>query len=413
MITLVGTNSVNGAASLTLPAHQAGDLIVICATRTSSTPPTVPEGWTTVDASGANNSSSSLGYLVASDGSTVSGTWTNATMMMAHVYRGHNGIGGNAVANNVNTAALTYPAVTMVVGDGSSWVAAFAGQRLDNPDLSAAPTGMTNRTAIAATRSCASHDTNGGVTAWTAQTVATTSLSAWQTQTVEIKAATADTTAPTITSATIDASGTTLTLAASEVISAGAGGSAGLTLTLSGGAGTAAYASGDGTDSIDYDLSRVVNTGEAGTYAYTQPGDGWQDAAGNDLATIASAAITNASTVPVAPAAPSDLAVVSAVGTNINLSWTDNASNEIGFEIEWDTVATFDATPQTETILTSDTETASVTVPESTPIWLRVRAYNAGGASAWSNTVSATTGAAPGATAVARSRVSMGNGLGL
>lgn len=100
-------------------------------------------------------------------------------------------------------------------------------------------------------------------------------------------------TVPTLSSATIPSAGTSITLLFSEAVTIGAGGNGGWTITMDGGAATLTYASGSGTSSLVYTLSRTVNSGETGTVAYTQPGDGVEDAAGNDLATIASHAVTN------------------------------------------------------------------------------------------------------------------------
>lgn len=96
---------------------------------------------------------------------------------------------------------------------------------------------------------------------------------------------------------------------------------------------------------------------------------------------------TSGSTHP--PAAPTNLAA-SALGTSeIKLTWTDNASDEYGFEIErsadgtnWSLLYTVpaDVTTYTDGGLT----------PETT-WYYRVRAHNAGGYSAYSNTASATT----------------------
>lgn len=124
-----------------------------------------------------------------------------------------------------------------------------------------------------------------------------------------------DVTPPTLTARTIPAAGTTIVLTADEAITAGAGGNGGLTISASGGAVTATYASGDGTDTVTYNLSRTVYSGETVTCSYTQPGDGWEDGAGNDLATFADAAVTNDSTEPspdVTPPTASDWAVATA-----------------------------------------------------------------------------------------------------
>jgi hypothetical protein len=92
-----------------------------------------------------------------------------------------------------------------------------------------------------------------------------------------------------------------------------------------------------------------------------------------------------------APAAPSNLSASAASSSSINLSWTDNSANEDGFKIErlvngtWAQVATVGAD------VTSWQETG---LAAGTSYNYRVRAYNAAGASASSNTASATTNAA-------------------
>jgi hypothetical protein len=65
---------------------------------------------------------------------------------------------------------------------------------------------------------------------------------------------------------------------------------------MSGGAVTLAYASGSGSNTLIYNLSRTIYSGETGTVSYTQPGNGVEDASGNDLANISSSAVTNNST---------------------------------------------------------------------------------------------------------------------
>lgn len=108
--------------------------------------------------------------------------------------------------------------------------------------------------------------------------------------------AVSDVTAPSVSSATINSAGTSITFAMSETVSIGAGGNGGFALTMSGGAVTASYSSGSGSGSLVYTLSRTVTSGETGTHAYTQPGNGVEDTAGNDLVTYSGAAVTNNST---------------------------------------------------------------------------------------------------------------------
>ena len=103
----------------------------------------------------------------------------------------------------------------------------------------------------------------------------------------------ADVTAPTLSSATIASSGDTISFVFDESVTFGAGGNGGFAVTMSGGAATLTYSSGDGTDTLTYSISRTVAYNETGTLAYTQPGDGVEDSSGNDLVTFSGTSITN------------------------------------------------------------------------------------------------------------------------
>lgn len=106
-----------------------------------------------------------------------------------------------------------------------------------------------------------------------------------------------DATAPTITTRSIDTTGLELTLGIDESASQGAGyADTDFTLTCSGGAATLASASGDGTASHVYDISRAIASHETCTLAHDGSADSIEDAAGNDLAAFSGASVTNSST---------------------------------------------------------------------------------------------------------------------
>lgn len=99
--------------------------------------------------------------------------------------------------------------------------------------------------------------------------------------------------------------------------------------------------------------------------------------------------IADATTPQVAPNAPSGLTATTVSTTQINLKWTDNAGNETGYQVE---------RSQNGTNFTKIADlTANVTTYQSTGLapateyYHRVRAVNAIGASAYSNTGSAKT----------------------
>lgn len=160
-----------GTTSATLPTHQAGDLIIGFAFRDgSNTAPSLPAGWTNIRSDGLNTCSGRLAYKIAASSSETSGTWTSATSVVFLVYRGA-AIGANG-SNTASSTTVNYPALTLNVTSGSSWIVGFAGHRSVDTNLQNAPTGMTNRaTSVDATDEVAGHDTNGGVSSWSSTNV--------------------------------------------------------------------------------------------------------------------------------------------------------------------------------------------------------------------------------------------------
>jgi hypothetical protein len=165
-----------GITSVTMPAHQAGDLLLAFAYRDGSNlAPSLPAGWSSPDAIGngvtntGNTQGARIGFKFATSSSETSGTWTNATGLIIHVYRGVSQRSPIQIIDWVNAAsslAMTYgPLDVLIRNDGTSWVVAFAGHRSQNAAVNTAPSGLTNRTDYSdATNHVAGHDTNGGVT---------------------------------------------------------------------------------------------------------------------------------------------------------------------------------------------------------------------------------------------------------
>src|SRR6185369_14542267 len=90
------------------------------------------------------------------------------------------------------------------------------------------------------------------------------------------------------------------------------------------------------------------------------------------------------------PAAPTGLSATAISSTRIDISWTDNSSNETRFKVERGSTSlgpwTQIATPAANAVTYSDT-----TVSPSTLYFYRVRANNSAGDSSYTNTASATT----------------------
>lgn len=92
---------------------------------------------------------------------------------------------------------------------------------------------------------------------------------------------------------------------------------------------------------------------------------------------------------PPPPAAPSALALTVRSSSQINLAWTDNATNETGFKIE----RSLDGVTFTQigTVAAGTRSYSSTGLVTKTKYYYRVRAYNTGGDSAYSNVPFATT----------------------
>ena len=98
---------------------------------------------------------------------------------------------------------------------------------------------------------------------------------------------------------------------------------------------------------------------------------------------------------PAPPAAPTTLAAT-AVGTSqINLSWTDNATTEDGFRIERCAGAGCTGFAEIATVGANVVSYQNTGLTASTSYSYRVRAFNAGGTSSYTNTATATTSTTP------------------
>lgn len=142
-----------------------------------------------------------------------------------------------------------------------------------------------------------------------------------------------------------------------------------------------------------------ISWGSWMTYATTAPytltsGDGiktvyaqFRDAALNVSDTVSDTITLQATTVP---AAPKTLTAVLGSGNQVNLSWSDQSSNETGFKIERCTGRTCANFSQIATVSENVTGWTDTTAASGSTYRYRVRAYNTAGNSAYSNTVSIT-----------------------
>jgi predicted phage tail protein len=91
------------------------------------------------------------------------------------------------------------------------------------------------------------------------------------------------------------------------------------------------------------------------------------------------------------PAAPSSLTATASADDKIKLSWKDNSSNESGFKIEQCKGSGCTNFTEIAQVDAGATSYSNKNLKSSTTYLYRVRAYNASGNSAYSNTASAKT----------------------
>ena len=111
---------------------------------------------------------------------------------------------------------------------------------------------------------------------------------------------------------------------------------------------------------------------------------------GNSVPSVAQIIRIDAATVA-APAAPSSLTATAASGSQINLTWMDNSNNETSFTIERCQGTNCTNFAQIAQVGANTASYSNTGLSGSTTYSYRVRAFNSGGDSAYSNTASATT----------------------
>jgi phosphodiesterase/alkaline phosphatase D-like protein len=141
---------------------------------------------------------------------------------------------------------------------------------------------------------------------------------------------------------------------------------------------------------VGANVSSYANTGLSPNTTYYYRVRAY-NAAGNSGYSNTASATTQSALSP--PAAPSGLSASAVSSSQIDLAWADNSSNEGGFKVERSLSST-SGFAQIATVGANVTSYSNSGLAPNTTYYYRVRAYNAAGNSAYSNTASATTGPA-------------------
>jgi len=139
---------------------------------------------------------------------------------------------------------------------------------------------------------------------------------------------------------------------------------------------------------VGANVSSYPNTGLAASTSYSYRVRAYNASGDSDYSNTASA-VTQAA--PAVPNAPTNLAATAVSKSQINLTWTDNATNETGFYIERCKGSTCTNFTRIATVGANVTTYANIGLSKGTTYRYRVQAYNASGVSAYSNVAAATT----------------------
>jgi hypothetical protein len=206
-ITRPGAANTSTSDSVTLPAHQAGDMILVTVRGTNTiTPPaaggTVPDWAAGMIQNGvANTLALATSAVIATANNHTSGTWTNALHMIAAVFRGDAGtlsIGASATKNGDAVQVVIYPALALQAGGGTSYGVRCGCRGIGDFDIATAPSGaqawsMIHRVPGSPTTVLAMHEAAALVANPTEDTVATAgSNSFYRAHTIEILETIAD-----------------------------------------------------------------------------------------------------------------------------------------------------------------------------------------------------------------------------
>lgn len=197
-MTVQGVASAN-AATATMPAHQAGDLILIFVRRSSDIPATTPPptfavpNWTILQSAGGGAMSLVSAWALATASNHTTGSWTGATHVCVIVLRADSdkelGIGPSSTGNQTLTETIVYPALTLSTIGGTSWGVRCGARNQVDTEVANAPAGWTNQivqpagaSALMAVHTLASLAANP-----TADTVSTTGInSPYHAHTIEV-----------------------------------------------------------------------------------------------------------------------------------------------------------------------------------------------------------------------------------
>ena len=201
-VSFVGAASAE-ATSLTLPSHQAGDLIIVWAHNSANTTsPTMPAGWSNlynISRSVGANRGTTVAHKQASSSSETSGTWTNAQIMGCVVYRDSDNlitIGAHSFAQDINSTSWAYNSLgaqtaansTLHIRSATAFILLLAACNSNALAIETAPSSFTQRLTLAgaSANEIAAFESNTAVSSYAGSTITLGGTGIGSTFTLEI-----------------------------------------------------------------------------------------------------------------------------------------------------------------------------------------------------------------------------------
>lgn len=169
LITLVGVSEpATASTTVSIPPHQAGDMVIVFAQGSSVTIPTPPAGWSSIYTMAPTNGAAYVvAYIIDITNTLTSATFTSGSAMTCVVYRGTQDIGAVALtpANSGSVTSINIPALTPMITDGTSVILGIT--TINQVTTTSTPTGMTfradNASPAVGTQTSTVWDTGNGV----------------------------------------------------------------------------------------------------------------------------------------------------------------------------------------------------------------------------------------------------------
>ena len=201
-VSFIGAASA-AATSLTLPAHQKGDLIICWAHNSANTTsPTMPAGWSNlynISRSVGANRGTTVAHKQAASSAETSGTWTNAQIMGCLIYRDSDNlitIGAHNLLQDINSTSWTYNSLgaqnaansTLHIRSASAFIVLLAACNSNALAIETAPSSFTQRLTLAgaSANEIAAFESNTAIASFAGATITLASTGIGSTFTLEI-----------------------------------------------------------------------------------------------------------------------------------------------------------------------------------------------------------------------------------